>query len=197
MPPEEATASDTLQPATEAPSPAVEIPAPATEPTMPPQEASPVSVAPETPPAPAEAVPASETAPASAEATTGAQPTTQTAQIPPNEPIAPEPEPIETPEPPSAAASVPAPAIKQIGILHAARDLLNKARISIQDRKRKKRDKIMEALVKKNRITNDEVEKLLHVSDATATRYLSALEKEGKIIQVGKQGKGILYIKTP
>ncbi|MEK7157439.1 MAG: winged helix-turn-helix transcriptional regulator, partial [Patescibacteria group bacterium] len=66
-----------------------------------------------------------------------------------------------------------------------------------QDRKRKKRDKIMEAFTKKNQITNDEVEKLLHVSDATATRYLSALEKEGKIIQVGKKGKGVLYIKTP
>jgi hypothetical protein len=145
---------------------------------------------PEASPAPAEASQAPDSA-NSPQAET-AQPTTQTAQIPPNEPIAPESEPIETaPEPPSAAAPV------QTGILHNAREILVKARVSIQDRKRKKRDKIMLALNTKNKITNDEVEKLLHVSDATATRYLSALEKEGKIIQVGKKGKGILYIKTP
>jgi len=63
------------------------------------------------------------------------------------------------------------------------RDFLVKARVTIQDRKRKKRDKIMEALSKKNKITNDEVEKLLYISDATATRYLSVLVKEGKIKQ--------------
>ena len=77
--------------------------------------------------------------------------------------------------------------------VHAVRDLLMKARVSIQDRKRKKRDKIMVALTTKNKITNDEVEKLLHVSDATATRYLSALEKEGKIKQVGRTGTGVTY----
>ena len=142
----------------------------------------PVQVTPEPAPAPAEPAPAPETA----------QPPTPTAQIPPNEPLPPEPEPIEpTPEPQSSAAPV------QTGILHAAREILVKARVAIQDRKRKKRNKIMQALATKNKITNDEVEKLLYVSDATATRYLSALKKEGKIIQVGKQGKGILYIKTP
>jgi predicted HTH transcriptional regulator len=70
-----------------------------------------------------------------------------------------------------------------------------KARVAIQDRKRKKRDKIMQALTTKGKITNDEVEKVLHVSDATATRYLSALEKEGKIKQVGKTGTGVVYSK--
>jgi len=53
----------------------------------------------------------------------------------------------------------------------------------------------MLALNSKNKITNDEVEKLLHVSDATATRYLSALEKENKIKQVGKTGTGVAYSK--
>jgi predicted HTH transcriptional regulator len=100
--------------------------------------------------------------------------------------LPPESEPIQ---PPSAAAPV------QTGILHTARDLLNRARVAIQDRKRKKRDKIMQALNTKNKITNDEVEKLLHVSDATATRYLSALEKENKIKQVGKTGQGVVYSK--
>ena len=183
-------------PAPELPSPAVEVPveapvetpAPAIEtiePTAPPAEA---------PPVPEEAVPAPETA-----------------QIPPNEPLAPESEPIipasapvATPEPPPSPTS---PGATQ-GTARQSfiGDLLDKARVAIQDRKRKKRDKIMQALTtnptslklrRAGQITNDEVEKLLHVSDATATRYLSALEKEGKIIQVGTKGKGILYIKTP
>jgi len=65
----------------------------------------------------------------------------------------------------------------------------------MQDRKRKKRDKIMEALGKENKITNDEVEKLLHVSDATAERYLATLVKEGKIKQDRKTGAGVAYTK--
>jgi len=115
-------------------------------------------------------------------------PESQTAQVPVNEPLPPEPEPIApTPAPqPPQAASAPVPT-------HPARDLLVKARATIQDRKRKKLDKIMETLTVKGKITNDEVEKLLHVSDATATRYLSALEKEGKIQQVGKTGKAVEY----
>ncbi|TSC63770.1 MAG: serine/threonine protein kinase [Parcubacteria group bacterium Gr01-1014_91] len=170
MPPEEAPAPEAPQPAVESPSPAVEVS------TETPQT--------ESAPAPTEAVPSPETA----------QSPTPTAQIPPNEPLPPEPEPIEPEQyepiqPPSAAAPV------QTGILHAAREILVKARVAIQDRKRKKRDKILQALNTKNKITNDEVEKLLHVSDATATRYLSALEKEGKIRQVGKTGTGVVYSK--
>lgn len=70
-----------------------------------------------------------------------------------------------------------------------------KARATIQERRRKKLEKILEALAVKGKITNDEVEKLLRVSDATATRYLSTLEKEGKIQQVGKTGKSVEYRK--
>jgi ribosomal protein S25 len=111
---------------------------------------------------------------------------TQTAQIPASEPLPPEPEPIP------AATAAPAPASAPVPP-HASRDLLVKARATIQDRKHKKLEKILEFLNTKGKITNDEVEKLLHVSDATATRYLSALEKEGKIQQVGKTGKAVEY----
>ena len=74
-----------------------------------------------------------------------------------------------------------------------ARELLIKALNAIQFRKRKKLDKVMSLFLKQSKITNDEVEKFLHVSDATATRYLSQLEQEGKIKQVGKTGKGVSY----
>ena len=76
-----------------------------------------------------------------------------------------------------------------------ARELLAKARNMIQFRKRKKLDKIMTMFLKKQKITNDEVEKFLHVSDATATRYLNILEKENKIKQSGKTGKSVFYSK--
>jgi hypothetical protein len=74
-----------------------------------------------------------------------------------------------------------------------AKQLLVLARNAIQFRKRKKLDKVMSLFLKHSKITNDEVEKFLHVSDATATRYLSQLEKEGRIKQSGKTGKGVSY----
>ena len=108
----------------------------------------------------------------------------QTAQIPVNEPLASKPEPIK-PEP------VPVIIPNKNKVL----ELLNKAKNAIQFRKRKKLDKIMTLFLKQSKITNDEVEKFLHVSDATATRYLSQLEKENKIKQTGKTGHSVFYSK--
>jgi predicted HTH transcriptional regulator len=53
----------------------------------------------------------------------------------------------------------------------------------------------MEMFATKKSITNDDVEKLLHVSDATALRYLTQLKKENKITQIGKTGQGVTYTK--
>ena len=47
------------------------------------------------------------------------------------------------------------------------------AQATIQLRIQKKLLKVMGLFAKQTEITNDEVEKLLHVSDATATRYLA------------------------
>lgn len=44
-------------------------------------------------------------------------------------------------------------------------------------------------------VYNDEVQSALGVSDATATRYLDALEKSGDIKQVGSTGRGVTYRK--
>lgn len=207
MPPEETTTPDIPQPTPESPESAIKTPAPVIEPMTPPQEVSPEATPPEVSPIPAEvnpvpdstSSPQAETAPASAEATAGTQPVIPTAQIPPNEPIPVQPEPIVPTSAPAVTQPEPQPTASVPVILapvHAIRDLLAKARVSIQDRKRKKRDKIMEVFTKKNKITNDEVEKLLHVSDATATRYLSALVKEGKIQKVGRTGTAVVYTKV-
>ncbi len=72
--------------------------------------------------------------------------------------------------------------------------LLAQAREKLQFRKRKKLVRILVEITKKGKITNDEVEKLLHISDKTAERYLSQLRKEGKIKTNGKKGKAIEYL---
>lgn len=79
-------------------------------------------------------------------------------------------------------------------VTHPHGDLVA-ANAKIQSTKRKRMDKIMARLSEKGRITNDEVEKLLRVSDATATRYLETLEKENRIKQTGKTGTGVFYEK--
>ena len=98
------------------------------------------------------------------------------------------------PTPASAPASMPAQAPTETpqNILML---LLTKARLVTQLRKQKKLIKIIGLFAKKSHITNDDVEKLLHVSDATALRYLTQLKKENKITQVGKTGQGVTYTK--
>ena len=126
-------------------------------------------------------------------------PETQTAQTVGNEPLG-----ESTPVSESAVASAHAPevptAVSAPIIIPAPqnrlREFLALARANIQGRKTKKFEKIMELLEKKGKLTNDDVEKLLHVSDATATRYLSALEKQNKIKQSGKTGKSVSYTKV-
>ncbi|MFA5791443.1 MAG: hypothetical protein WC884_00175 [Candidatus Paceibacterota bacterium] len=75
------------------------------------------------------------------------------------------------------------------------KDLWKRFLDKVQIGKRKKLDRILALFAKQTKVTNDEVEKYLHVSDATTTRYLSQLEKEGKIIQTGKTGHSVFYSK--
>ncbi len=118
---------------------------------------------------------------------------TQTAQMAGNEPLD-EPAKEKTPEPQTQKAEATPPPVMQTS-RNRVLELLNKAKLAIQFRKRKKLDRIMSLFLQKSKITNDEVEKYLHVSDATAERYLNILEKENKIKQVGKTGKAVSYSK--
>ena len=106
-----------------------------------------------------------------------------TAQTPVNEPL----------ENETETSNEQAKPVRENSKPSLARELLISARNAIQFRKRKKLDRVMSLFLKQSKITNDDVEKFLHVSDATATRYLSQLEKENKIKQVGKTGKGVSY----
>ena len=109
----------------------------------------------------------------------------ETAQTPVNEPL----------ENETENSHEQAKPVRESSKKSLARELLISARNAIQFRKRKKLDRVMSLFLQQSKITNDEVEKFLHVSDATATRYLSILEKDGKIKQNGKTGHTVSYSK--
>lgn len=65
------------------------------------------------------------------------------------------------------------------------RTLLAKAQAKIQFNKQKKLEKLMELAQKKKLITNSDAQKLLRISDRTATRYLVKLVQQGRLLRVG------------
>lgn len=67
-----------------------------------------------------------------------------------------------------------------------------------EDVKKKKEnlEKIRSVFAERSTVANNDIEKLLGISDATATRYLDELEKEGFIYQVGKTGRHVYYEKV-
>ena len=60
-------------------------------------------------------------------------------------------------------------------------------------RKEQAKQKILALFQQQDQITNNDVENLLGVSDATATNYLDELEQEGLLIQKGKTGRNVFY----
>lgn len=65
-----------------------------------------------------------------------------------------------------------------------------------QNRKQiERKEKIVKLAGRQEKITNNDVEHMLGVSDATATNYLQELEQEGVLEQVGAIGRGVFYRK--
>lgn len=100
-----------------------------------------------------------------------------------SEPVIVPPSPEETPviHTPTEMPQSPQAAAAPFSIKKYAYAALEKIRF----RKRAKLDKILLLAAKKNSIKNDDVEKLLKVSDATATNYLSQLVREGSLKKTG------------
>lgn len=115
----------------------------------------------------------------------------ESGQLPVNDPIE-----VEKPQKEPESAPIQGPVVL---VPEAPKtvfsELLLKARNMVQIRKRKKLERIMSMFDKSKSISNDQVEKLLHISDSTATRYLSILEKEGKIRKSESKGSKTLYMK--
>ena len=62
--------------------------------------------------------------------------------------------------------------------------------------KEKNKKEILEYFNNHQEVKNDDIQVLLDVSDATATRYLQELEDKGVIRQVGDKGGYIYYKKV-
>src|SRR3989338_2548311 len=68
-------------------------------------------------------------------------------------------------------------------------DKLRDLNMGAKAEKEKAKQRILDLLKEKKQISNNDIEILLSVSDATATRYLEELEKSGLVVQSGKTGK--------
>jgi hypothetical protein len=70
----------------------------------------------------------------------------------------------------------------QTGFIRA---LLAKAQAKIQSNKQKKLDIIVLFAQKKKIVANEDIQLLLHISSATATRYIVKLVQQGRLVRVG------------
>ena len=72
---------------------------------------------------------------------------------------------------------------------------LGAANVALQARKEAEKAKVLQLFSStKPEITNNDVESVLGVSNATATNYLTELEAEGKLVQLGgEDGRAVRY----
>jgi len=76
---------------------------------------------------------------------------------------------------------------------HRGHTQFERGRDILHEKIEEEKKEILGFLKKKKNITNDDVEELLGVSDATARNRLQDLEDDGKIVQIGKTGRGVSY----
>ena len=79
---------------------------------------------------------------------------------------------------PSAPQTQPSALENQTSFIRA---LLAKANAKLGSNRQKKLDRVMLLAQKKGFITNEQAQELLHCSDATATRYLAKLVRQGRL----------------
>ncbi len=103
----------------------------------------------------------------------------------PTEPSQPISEPVPTEEQPPTIPVQPAPIATDQTQPNFIHGLLLKAQAKIQTNKQKKLDKLMLMAQKKGKITNEDAQKLLRISHATASRYLDALARDGRLTRSG------------
>ncbi len=71
---------------------------------------------------------------------------------------------------------------------------LSAANAALQARKEAEKAKVLRLFGTKFEVTNNDVERSLGVSNATATNYLTELEAEGKLTQLGgEDGRAVRY----
>lgn len=65
----------------------------------------------------------------------------------------------------------------------------------MQERKEQAKQKILQMLLEREKVSNKDIASALQISSRTTIRYLDELEKQGKAKQVGKTGKSVFYSK--
>jgi hypothetical protein len=91
------------------------------------------------------------------------------------------PEPASQPLPSVASSPATGPHFGRYSVSEAQALAIEAKRSRVQ----KMLDRIMAAVGKQGSITNDETEQLLHVSDRTASKYLTRLFKSGLLSRIG------------
>lgn len=80
--------------------------------------------------------------------------------------------------------------IGRAGARERFNDFVNKERFPFKERRK---DMLIKHLKDRGELTNNEAQELLGVSDSTITTYFDELEVEGKVVQIGKTGRGVYY----
>ena len=81
-----------------------------------------------------------------------------------------------------------------LGMYFASRRSVGGLLSKQSQKKAENKERVLELVRANKKTTNNDIEKLLGVSDATATRYFDELEKEGKVKQIGTTGNAVFYI---
>ncbi len=137
--------------------------------------------------------------PASAPEIPPVESTSPSPEIPLTQPSAPPPEPSESaPTPASTPTQTSEPPTIQTQastmVVTGLSGLLSRAKEKIQFRKRAKLEKIVVLAQSKGKIANDNVQKLLRCSDATASRYLAELVKQGRLKMISRRGAAVYQL---
>lgn len=71
--------------------------------------------------------------------------------------------------------------------------LRSEATASVRKRIETRKDRIVAQATQEGRVTNDDVEDMFCISDRTSGRYLRELVDTGRLVKVGKRGRGVHY----
>ena len=67
---------------------------------------------------------------------------------------------------------------------------------NIKEKNQMHRERIMKLFENKERITNQDVQSAMLIEESETDRYLTVLEREGKIKRIGIEGENVYYLKT-
>ncbi|MCR4279689.1 MAG: winged helix-turn-helix domain-containing protein [Candidatus Zambryskibacteria bacterium] len=80
-----------------------------------------------------------------------------------------------------------------VGICATALDRFDKLTTSQTVRKNANKEKILELLQVQSELSNNDIRDALKVSERTVVNYMDELEQEGRVVQDGSTGRGVVY----